>query len=272
MFMKANRLKKICIFIMIGLGSTLLVFFLVKPQKIVVFAYHKIVSEEVKEKYFKNNPYVDTVDNFEKQMKYLSEHNYKTLSMKEYIDWKNKKIEVPLKSVLITIDDGDLGIYYEILPILKKYNIKATYFIIGKLIKKESSPYIPSVKQILGMDLIEKIEVEYPNLEMQSYSYDLHRQDKNQNALVLSASYEDIRKDFEKMDIYNSKTFAYPYGVKTDDVEKVLKEKDYKLAFLLGKSSLSSRKDDDYAIKRVSIDNNTTMKRFKGWLLKEILL
>lgn len=272
MFMKENRFKKYCIFIILALVLSLLIFFLLKPQKIAIFAYHKIVSAEIKEKCFKDNPYVDTIDNFEKQIRYLSEHNYRTLSMEEYIDWKNKKIEVPLKSVLITIDDGDLGIYYEILPILKKYNIKATYFIIGIFIKKESSPYIPNVKQILGMDLIEKIKEEYPNLEMQSHSYDLHRQDKNQNAIVLSTSYEDIKKDFEKMDIYNNKAFAYPYGVKTDDVEKVLKEKGYKLAFLLGKSSLSSREDDDYAIKRISIDNNTTMRRFEGWLLKEILL
>ena len=37
---------------------------------------------------------------------------------------------------MITIDDGDVETYYEMMPILKKYNLKATYFVIGEKVHK----------------------------------------------------------------------------------------------------------------------------------------
>ena len=42
---------------------------------------------------------------FEEQLKYLKENNYKTLTMQEFVDWIYGRIELPQKSVLLTIDE-----------------------------------------------------------------------------------------------------------------------------------------------------------------------
>ena len=70
---------------------------------------------------------------FKMQMKYLKNKGYKTLNCTELYLWRKGKIKLTKKSVLITFDDGYIGQEKYAMPILKKYNFKATAFIIRKL-------------------------------------------------------------------------------------------------------------------------------------------
>ena len=53
---------------------------------------------------------------------------------------------------------------------------------------------------------------------------------------------------------------------------KVLKEKNYRMAFKLDKSGLSRKSDNKYLIERVGINSKTSFNTFKRWLLKEIIM
>lgn len=68
---------------------------------------------------------------FEKQMEYLKNKNYKTLSMQEFYDLVKSGINPSQKSVLITLDDSNSNNYTYAYPILKKYGFVATFFIIS---------------------------------------------------------------------------------------------------------------------------------------------
>ena len=70
-------------------------------------------------------------DEFKKQIKYLKDNGYNTITVQELIDYKNGKIDLPEKPVLITSDDGYLSNYEFMYPILKENNMKATIFVIG---------------------------------------------------------------------------------------------------------------------------------------------
>ena len=50
-----------------------------------------------------------TTQKFESHLKYLKDNGYRTLTMREYVDWIYGRIELPKKSVLLTIDDGAMG-------------------------------------------------------------------------------------------------------------------------------------------------------------------
>ena len=71
-----------------------------------------------------------------KNIKVLLENGYTFMSFKELDNADNKKIELPKKPILITFDDGYYSNYRDIYPILKKYNIKASIFIITDNIGK----------------------------------------------------------------------------------------------------------------------------------------
>ena len=68
----------------------------------------------------------------EKQLKYLVDHGYTTVTFEDL-----DRIDSIKKPVFLTFDDGYRDNYEELFPLLKKYNCKATIFMIsGKLGKK----------------------------------------------------------------------------------------------------------------------------------------
>ena len=74
------------------------------------------------------NDYVITPQEFENDIKYLSDNGYNSISASELING-----DIPEKAVMITFDDGFLSTYKFALPILKKYNMTAVCAVIGSL-------------------------------------------------------------------------------------------------------------------------------------------
>lgn len=73
---------------------------------------------------------------FEEQIRILKENGYSFISYKDFEDWKLKKKDIPKKSVIITFDDGYQDNFLYAFPILKKYHVKATIFVITNYVEK----------------------------------------------------------------------------------------------------------------------------------------
>ena len=99
-----------------------------------VLMYHDIKDVPV-------NGFDVSTDDFARQLDWLQQNGYQTLSMDEYIDAIEAGGNFPEKSILITFDDGYNGIYYKALPELKKRNMKATFFIIPAYLGKKLRQY-----------------------------------------------------------------------------------------------------------------------------------
>lgn len=67
---------------------------------------------------------------FEKQMRYLHQQGYRTISLDDLTRWQYGHEALPSKSVVITFDDGDRSVYDYAYPILKRYGFRATFFVI----------------------------------------------------------------------------------------------------------------------------------------------
>ncbi|MEL7598058.1 MAG: polysaccharide deacetylase family protein, partial [Clostridiaceae bacterium] len=102
-----------------------------------VLMYHSIGYE-------KDNPVRLPVENLEKQMKYLKDNNYTTLSLDELYDYFENNKPIPEKSIVLTFDDGYLDNYTKLYPVLKKYGLKGTIFVITKAIDKEKDYLLSS--------------------------------------------------------------------------------------------------------------------------------
>ena len=166
-----------------------------KEPKVAVICYHNVATEEEIANTPEENLWTISVDNFEKQMKFLHDFKFKTLTLDEFYKWKKGELEVPFNSVLVTFDDGYLSNYEYAYPILKKYNINATAFIIGKNLKnKTSDEWSGNLNSYMGRDLVKKAKEEYPNLEFASHTYNMHIVDK-----LKGMNKHDIEEDFNNM-------------------------------------------------------------------------
>ena len=70
---------------------------------------------------------------FENQLQYLVTNGYTTLSINAFVSIIKAKEKLKAKSVLLTIDDARTSFWKYGFPLLKKYNLKATVFIIPGL-------------------------------------------------------------------------------------------------------------------------------------------
>jgi len=79
-----------------------------------------------------------TPENFESQIAYLANNGYKTLSLDEFLAFKKGELALQKKSVLVTFDDGWIDNYLVAFPILKKYAVKATVFVVTDWVERAS--------------------------------------------------------------------------------------------------------------------------------------
>ena len=179
-----------------------------------VLMYHFFYDASAGEK-GKDNNFME-ISAFEAQMKYLSDNNFYFPSWKEVEDYIDGKITLPDKSVVITIDDGDETFIRLAIPIIEKYNVKATSFVVTSW----NGNWLPKTYRSAKLDF-------------QSHSHDMHRSGANGKGRFVNLSYQEALEDVttSKNIIGNCTVFCYPFGHYNDTAKKVLKDAGYTLAF-----------------------------------------
>lgn len=178
-----------------------------------VLMYHSIGYE-------KDNPVRLPVENLEKQMKYLKDNNYTTLSMDELYNYFENNKPIPENSIVLTFDDGYLDNYTKLYPILKKYGFKGTIFVITNTIDKEKDYLLTSQLKELDKNslAIESHTAGHENLSQLPYDKQLK---------TLKASKEYLEKTLNREVNY----IAYPFGKYNEETVKAAKDAGYKMAF-----------------------------------------
>lgn len=74
--------------------------------------------------------------NFEEQMKYLHDNDYHVITQQQFDEYMSGDGTLPDRPVLITFDDGYADNYQYAYPIMKKYGMRGTIFLITGLVDK----------------------------------------------------------------------------------------------------------------------------------------
>ena len=184
------------------------------------------------------------VDIFRSHLQYLKDNGYKTLTMKEFTNWMYGKIELPEKSVLITVDDGAMGTGKHngnhLATILDEYKMHATLFLITG-----------------WWDLSNYQGSEY--LEVQSHTNDMHQYGGCGSGQLVCANYDGVKEDLQKsLDIIGDNTsFCYPFYQYDDEAIQAIKDLGFKVAFA-GGNRKATRNSDKYKIPRYPILSDHT--------------
>ena len=213
-------------------------------QKIGVLNYHYVVNKEAGEL----NECVQSIcmedTQFESHLSYLKENSYYTASMRDLELWLDKKIQLPSHTTVLTIDDG----WYvaRAIPLLEKYQLTATLFLIGSLASPES--YTSNY------------------LEIHSHTWDMHTPgicNGTHGGAILCKDDNFILNDLKKSreSLNNTPYFCYPFYEYNSNSEKLLQAAGFRMAFIGGERS-ATQGINKYRIPRYVMVNYTTMNNF----------
>lgn len=167
------------------------------------------------------NDYEYKLDAFEEQMAYLHENGYVTLSMETFLDMLDGKQPAPDKAVLITFDDNTADFTEYVMPVLQKYDMKATQFTVTSWIDNRLNMSTDEMKTIdaSGIDVLNH-SVSHP--WMGELGKDIQR-----------AEIADAGAALEQLLGKKQDVFAYPYGDYNGDTIAALQELGYRAAFIV---------------------------------------
>ena len=198
----------------------------------------------------KDSNWLDVKD-FEKQLKYLSDNNYYYPTWQEVYDFVEGKITLPSKSVVITMDDGHKSIYTYAIPLLEKYKVKATAFIIT------SKDNAKKIKKYTNHEYI----------EFQSHTHNMHQGgcSGGHGGLFRCISYDkglaDLKKSIEFLG--KSDALAYPFGDVTKNVLTITKDANFKVG-VTTQWGYAKKGADPLQLPRVRMYKGIALSTFKS--------
>lgn len=211
--------------ILYAMRSVLLRFF--KFQEISILTYHSIsdIDDET----------AVTQYTFESQINFLKQNGYYFATLTDIVSYIKEGKSLPLKTVAITIDDGYADSYKNAFPILKRYKIPVTIFVVSGFEKMKNqrettlSPLSESEKNEMLMSGL---------VDFQCHS--------KSHAMLDIIGNDELPAEVAK-GAYTY--FAYPGGHYNGAVREAVRREGYIAAFSI-KPGLVKRGDDLFVVRR----------------------
>ncbi len=244
-----------------------------KETPIPVLMYHHFI---------KSGPVNDMIVTeavFDMQMKSLKENGYTAITPDELIAYANDKSPLPDKPILITMDDGYTSNLDIAAPIMEKYGMKATIFVIGL---NEGQKFYPHSGEILSPPRFAYEDavpwIEKGVITIQSHTFDMHQREsygfsgrdgvlmlKNEPELKYRA---ELQKDLEasRQSLLDGlgvemKAIAFPFGLTNSIANGEVKKAGVKLTFVTEhgiSTAVAGNPNSIYCMKRITVTDAFT--------------
>lgn len=182
-----------------------------KNIKIPILLYHQIpINKSNRENYYM----CTTAEQFEKQITGLKDLGYTFITYEDLIKYNNNEIALPEYVVLLSFDDGYLDNYENAFPIIKKYNIPISIFVIDNCVGANGYFSWEQAKEMEKSGLVHiythgKVHIPYGNESAEIVSD------------YIPYAHSHLENELEHT---TSKVFAYPYGSYSEESINTLSE------------------------------------------------
>ncbi|WP_396137771.1 polysaccharide deacetylase family protein [Flavobacterium sp.] len=206
-----------------------------------------------------------SIQKFEDQLKFLKEHNFTSIFVSEL-----ENIDVnSTKHVVLTFDDVTQNQLLNAMPLLKKYDMKATFFIPFFYLGKEDL-WNEGSEKIMTIEELKSLDSDIIELGHHSYFH------KKYSELSNEEIQDDFDKSFKFISDNNLKVYpalAYPYGnyPKKGSQKAIffnlLEKNNIKLAFRIGNRLNQIPIKNRFEMQRIDIKGQDSLFTFK-WKLR----
>jgi len=207
-----------------------------KDARVPILMYHHLAEEG-------DNASVMSIAAFEAQIKALADAGYTAVTFDELQAFVNHGGSLPEKPVVITFDDGYTSNYEIAWPILERYGMKATIFVIGVSVGKElykdtDHAMTPHFSFAQAQEMVQSGVI-----SIQSHTYDMHQwppfedgtavrenilplpgESEADYVSALTADFTESREAIEAATGEPVDVLAYPTGVYSDLTQSTLQQ------------------------------------------------
>lgn len=215
-----------------------------KPAKLPILMYHSISS---------GNSLRVPKKEFEAHMKWLHVNGYQTLTPKEAYLMLTQDKKPSEKCVLITFDDGYTDNYQDAYPVLKKYGMKATIFMIGKSIGHRHHLTEKQMK-----------EMAQHGISIESHTID-HVELNGLTPQQQQSEMADSKKLFDHMFHQQTTIISYPVGRYNEETLKAAEKTGYQMG-VTTEPGAASRDQGMYALHRVRVSPGMSGSAFGAYI------
>ena len=191
-------------------------------------------------------PFTVSTKNFERQMRWIHQHNYKGVSLKEALETPRRTAS--RRSVALTFDDGYADFLEYAMPILKQYEFNATVFAIAGQLGGANDWAAGPRKALMTTSQLAQVAAE--GIEIGSHAWHHVRltsvADPTLKDDLLRS--RDILQDISQQDVG---AFCYPYGNHDGRVVRAAREAGFDYCCADGYSKYLGR----YALPRINIED-----------------
>lgn len=207
-----------------------------KPhKKIPIIMYHYVEHVEVpegdenarKKRSLSIHPSV-----FEQHLRSLSAAGYESYFVREVPDLLRENTILPDKNVVLTFDDGYASFYSVVLPLLKKYNMRGTLYVMPNYIGREGFLNKRQLEEIIDSNLV----------EIGAHTLD-HAHLKGMSASAARTQIQTSKTALEELFDIKVESFAYPFGAFDEQTIQLTKEASYSAAVSVMTSALHTEDD-----------------------------
>ena len=200
-----------------------------------ILMYHSVCNNERVQSDYRVSP-----ETFEHDLAYLREKGYTAVFVADLISYVYEGYALPEKPVILTLDDGYLNNLTEVLPLLEKYDMKATVSVVGEFSETFSaSPDRNPLYAYLTWEDIRALDAS-GRVEIGNHTYAMHEIGTRRGCMKLVSESEErydkaLTEDLNRLQDTLTQNagltpivFTYPYGFVSEESIPVLR----KLGFL----------------------------------------
>ncbi len=195
-----------------------------KEARVSVLGYHDFTEGA------SSNDMILNVADFRSQMQAIRDAKLPVISMRQFLDWKQGKADIPAQCVMITIDDGWKATHTLALGVLKEFGYPFTVFLYKNYIHIGGRSLThDEIREIAASGgTISSHSVSHKNLSSRGgrspAAYDAWlREELVESMRFLEENYGDTGAVV--------KTFAFPFGIYNDRVLELAREAGYEACF-----------------------------------------
>jgi peptidoglycan/xylan/chitin deacetylase (PgdA/CDA1 family) len=193
---------------------------------------------------------------FEEQLAELKRWNYQSITLEQWIAYKEKRAALPRRPIIITFDDGYQSTHHTAWPILQRYGFTATVFLVAAQIGKTNAWDVEERQE----PLLTESEIR----EMQKGGITFGSHTRSHAALTkipldeAARELTDSRKLLESLLDRPVTTLCYPYAKQNREIRDLAREAGYSAA-VIGRGGKNRVWTDPYALRRIKVDTSTTL-------------